>query len=60
MSAINREDLIQDVRFEDNASRVENAEQLDEIIERWTQSRPTETVIETMEANDAIVGPVCP
>jgi crotonobetainyl-CoA:carnitine CoA-transferase CaiB-like acyl-CoA transferase len=58
MSAINREDLIQDVRFEDNASRVENAEQLDEIIGRWTQSRPTETVIETMETNDAIVGPI--
>ena len=58
MAAINREGLIQDTRFADNESRVENAEELDEIIEGWTQSRPTETVLETMEANDAIVGPI--
>lgn len=58
MHAIDRPDLIEDPRFEDNDKRVENAAELDAIIEDWTRERTTDTVIETMEASDAIVGPV--
>jgi len=58
MHAIDREDLINDPRFENNDKRVENVSELDNIIEQWTRKRSVETVIESMEANDAIVGPI--
>ncbi|MFB6304916.1 MAG: CaiB/BaiF CoA transferase family protein [Haloferacaceae archaeon] len=57
-AAIGREDLLDDPRFETNDVRVENAPELDAIIEEWTRERSTDAVIETMEAADAIVGPV--
>lgn len=56
--SIDKEWLIDDDRFVDNAARTENADALDEIIEEWTTQRTTEEAIETLEANDAIVGPV--
>ncbi|WP_435064189.1 CaiB/BaiF CoA transferase family protein [Halobaculum sp. EA56] len=56
--AIDRPDLIDDPRFEDNEARVDNVEALDAEIEAWTRQRPTEEAIEVLEANDAIVGPV--
>lgn len=56
--AIGRPALVDDPRFETNDKRVENAEALDEIIEAWTRERTTEEAIETMDAHDAIVGPV--
>ena len=56
--AIDREDLIDDPRFETNAKRLENVEELDAIIEGWTSDRPTDEVIKVMEASDAIVGPI--
>ncbi|MFB6194741.1 MAG: CaiB/BaiF CoA transferase family protein [Haloplanus sp.] len=56
--AIDRPDLLDDPRFADNDARVEHADELDEIIEAWTRERTTEEAIETMEAADAIVGPV--
>jgi formyl-CoA transferase len=55
---IDKEWLIDDERFADNATRVENAEPLNTEIEEWTKQRTTEAAIETLEANDAIVGPV--
>lgn len=58
MQAIGREDLVTDPRFEDNDKRVENAQELDEVIESWTRQRPTEEAIDVMESHDAIVGPV--
>lgn len=58
MRAIDRPELIDDDRFENNDKRVENAEELDAIIEAWTSQRPTEEAIETMAQSDAIVGPV--
>jgi crotonobetainyl-CoA:carnitine CoA-transferase CaiB-like acyl-CoA transferase len=58
MQAIGREDLIDEPRFETNERRVEHAEVLDEAIEAWTRAHPTETVIETIEAEGGIVGPV--
>lgn len=56
--AIDRPDLIDDPRFASNEARLDNVDRLDEIIEDWTRQRTTETVIEAMEAADAIVGPV--
>lgn len=56
--AIDKEELIDDPRFADNEKRVENCEALDEAIEEWTRRHTTEEAIETLEANDAIVGPV--
>ncbi len=58
MQAIGREELITDPRFADNDKRVENVQELDEIIESWTRQRSTEEAIDVMEAHDAIVGPV--
>ncbi len=58
MEAIGHEDLIDDPRFETNADRLDNVDELDEIIETWTAARPTDEVIEVMEASDAIVGPI--
>jgi len=56
--AIDREDLIEQDRFATNERRVENADALDAEIEAWTRERPTDEVIGTMEAHDAIVGPI--
>ena len=58
MSAIGREDLVEDPRFENNDRRVENHEALDEVIEGWTSERPRDEVIETMTDHGAIVGPI--
>lgn len=58
MHAIDRPDLVDDPRFENNDKRVENADALDAIIEEWTRRRSTEEAIEVMEESDAIVGPV--
>lgn len=58
MDAIDREELIDDPRFETNADRLDNVEELDAIIEKWTLERSTGEVIEVMEASDAIVGPI--
>lgn len=56
--AIDRPDLIVDPRFETNDARVAHVEELDAIIQEWTGNRSTQEVIDTMEAADAIVGPV--
>ncbi|WP_101297282.1 CaiB/BaiF CoA transferase family protein [Halegenticoccus soli] len=58
MRAIGRPDLVDDPRFSTNERRVENADELDAIIEAWTRERPTDEAIEVMEESDAIVGPV--
>ncbi len=58
MHAIGRPELIEDERFVTNENRVENAEEIDEIIEAWTRKRPTEEVIEVMDEQEAIVGPI--
>ena len=55
---IDKEWLIEDERFVDNATRVENAAPLNREIEEWTRQHTTDEAIEILEANDAIVGPV--
>lgn len=56
--AIDKPELIDGHRFEDNEARVENVESLDGEIEAWTREHTTEEAIEILEANDAVVGPV--
>ncbi|ELY99637.1 MULTISPECIES: CaiB/BaiF CoA transferase family protein [Natrialba] len=58
MDAIGRPELVDDPRFETNNDRVENADELDAVIEEWTSERTTDRAIAEMEAADAIVGPV--
>lgn len=56
--AIDKPELIDDPRFADNETRVENCKALDQEIKTWTKQRTTEKAIEIFEAHDAIVGPV--
>jgi formyl-CoA transferase len=56
--AIDREDLIARDEFATNEKRVENADALDAEIEAWTREHSTEEVIETIEAEGGILGPV--
>ena len=58
MHAIDRPELIDDERFVTNEDRVENADAIDEIIEEWTRQYPTDEVIEVMDEQEAIVGPI--
>lgn len=56
--AIDKPELVDDPRFEDNEARVENVAALDAEIEAWTRQHTTEEAIDILEANGAIVGPV--
>lgn len=58
MEAIDRPELVDDPRFNDNKSRVENVKELDAAIGDWTSEQSTREAIRRMEACDAIVGPV--
>jgi crotonobetainyl-CoA:carnitine CoA-transferase CaiB-like acyl-CoA transferase len=55
---IDKEWMIEDERFTNNSTRVENSESLNDEIEEWTRQHTTDEAIEILEANDAIVGPV--
>lgn len=58
LRAIDRPGLIDDVRFEDNESRVKNVEELDAIIRSWMANHTREEVLEAFEAADATLAPV--
>ncbi len=57
-AAIGRPELADDPRFADNASRLENVEELDSVIGEWIGRHPASEVIEIMERAEAAVGPV--
>jgi formyl-CoA transferase len=57
-AAIGRPELADDPRFADNASRLENVEELDAVIGEWIGRHPAAEVIEIMETAEAAVGPV--
>ncbi|MFH5801461.1 CaiB/BaiF CoA transferase family protein [Haladaptatus sp. CMAA 1911] len=48
-AAIDREDLVDDDRFDDNASRVENRDELDALLEPTFAEFTTKEVLETMD-----------
>ncbi len=56
--AIGRPELIDDDRFITNSLRVENSNEIDNIIENWTSNKSTIDAINQMKEYDAIVGPV--
>ena len=54
--AIGRAELVEDPRFRDNASRLANDIELDEIIAAWIRARPADEVLTTFENADAVAG----
>lgn len=56
--AIGREELINDDRFKDNQSRIENVEELDKIIGDWMAQHPQDEIIKTFEEAQSVIGPV--
>lgn len=57
-AAIGHAELADDPRFADNASRIENDAELDEIIAAWIRLRTAEEVLSTFGATDVIAGQV--
>ena len=56
--AIEREDLIEDPRFVTNELRVNNVEELDEIIQGWIGARPLQEGLEYLQQAGAVVSPI--
>lgn len=56
--AIDRPELKDDPRFSDNASRVENVDELDAIIQDWIGDRGREDVLEHLDEHGVPVAPI--
>ncbi|MFB6312316.1 MAG: CaiB/BaiF CoA transferase family protein, partial [Salinirussus sp.] len=56
--AIGRPELQDDPRFEDNESRLENVEILDEIIQDWMAQHSRREIIQRFEDAEATIGPI--
>ncbi len=56
--AIERPDLKDDPRFEDNEKRLENVEELDAIIQNWMDDHTREEVIDRFEEYEATIAPI--
>ncbi len=56
--AIERPELKHDSRFADNEARLENAEELDAIIQEWMEAHTREEVIDRFEECEATIAPV--
>ena len=54
--AMNREDLIDDPRFEDNAARVEHSDAVNGIVREWVNGRTREEVEEAFDEYDVAYG----
>jgi formyl-CoA transferase len=51
-------ELIEDPRFDSNMHRVQNVDELDEIVGAWIGAHTREDVTEQLRANDVPIGPV--
>jgi formyl-CoA transferase len=58
VEVIERPELKDEPRFEDNEGRVDNADELDEIIQSWIGDRPRDEVVERFDEFDVPVAPV--
>ncbi len=58
MRAVGHPELIDDPRFRTNHDRIENAADLDRLLERWLAERSRDEAIETLSASGAAVGPI--
>lgn len=56
--AMDRVDLIDDPRFVDNRSRIENADELDAIVAEWFRGRSLDTAMNTLRSHDVVAGPI--
>jgi formyl-CoA transferase len=56
--AIERPDLIDDPRFEDNESRLENVEELDRVIQDWMDDHTREEILQRFEKFEATIAPI--
>lgn len=56
--AIGRPDLVEDARFRDNRSRIENANELDRIMLEWFEQRTLDEALEQLENCDVVAGPI--
>lgn len=56
--AIERPDLKDDPRFETNAKRLENVDELDAIIQDWMDDHTREEILDAFEEADATLAPV--
>lgn len=56
--AIGRPDLKDDPRFKDNESRVENKEDLDDIIKRWMLKHERGEIIDIFDEHETTIAPV--
>ena len=57
--AIARPELLEDEKFKTSRARIQNAEELDEIIADVMQTRTLEENLEYFNANGVTVGPIC-
>ncbi len=58
MVVIGRSELADAPRYRTNAERTEHAEELDTMIEQWTQQRPLEEILRRLEESDVPAGPI--
>ncbi len=56
--AMGLSDCITDPRFTDNASRLQNKDSLNEILQNWLGSRPQDQILERLVPAGGVVGPV--
>ena len=56
--AIERPDLKDDPRFEDNERRLENVEELDSIIQEWMHEHTREEILDRFEEYEATIAPI--
>ena len=56
--AIGRIELIEDERFSNNANRLKNVKEINEIIGTWIKERELDEVIDTLSECGAVVGPM--
>lgn len=57
-AAIGQADLCEDVRFQDNNARVENADVLDKIVADWFSKHALADALEQLKAADVVAGPI--
>ncbi len=58
MKCAGREDMAVDIRFSDNAGRVEHEAEIDDAIETWTSSTSSSEVLSALKLADVPSGPI--
>lgn len=56
--AMGREDMVEDPRYQTGADRVENREEVDEIVSQWTQSMERDALTKLLDDEEVPVSPI--